>query len=197
MLEAIKQRKHAMAFKDPERRREYHRNKQREYRANPERKAEINAWRRTRAAQPENRAKVREANKKWRDEKTEHGLTKSIEWQRERRKRKPADYLLFDAKRRATKKGVPYGVSKAEHARIARVITNGVCELSGLPFASLEGTANPWSPSIDRIKPELGYVDGNVRVVVWALNMAMAGWGFDVLLRLARAIVDKAPQPDV
>ena len=51
----------------------------------------------------------------------------------------------------------------------------------------------PYSPGLEGVlagETALGYVDGNIRVVVWALNMAKSGWGDDVLLRLAHAIVD-------
>jgi hypothetical protein len=177
-------------YKDPEKRKTHHREQQREYLSDPEIRNRVNAQRRARAALPENKTKIKVANKAWREALTENGLTKSVEWQRERRKARPADYLLFDAKRRADKKKVPYSVSHTERTRIENVIKAGRCEATGLSFADLEGTANPWSPSIDRIKPELGYVDGNIRIVVWSLNMAKAGWGDDVLLTLARAIVD-------
>ena len=179
-----------MAYKDIEKRRTYYRNKAREYRADPKRNAELNTYRRARAAMPSNKEKIRKQNRKWREQQTPDGLTKSVKWQRERRKEKPADCLILDAKRRANKKKVPYAISEKEHDRIAAVIAAGKCEVTGLPFANLEGTANPWSPSLDRIRPALGYVDGNIRVVVWALNMAKSGWGDDVLLRLAHAIVD-------
>lgn len=186
-----------MAFKDPERRREYHRNKQREYRADPERNAELNARRRERAALPEIRERVAAYSKAWREQTTENGLTKSIEWQRARRRKKPVDYLLFDAKRRAVKKGVPFSIGDAERARLEGAVAAGVCEVTGLALVKLDGTRNPYSPSIDRIEPELGYVDGNVRIVAWALNMALGEWGLDVLLRLARAIVDANPKTGV
>jgi hypothetical protein len=179
-----------MAHKDIEKRRAYGRAKAREYRADPQKNAKLNAYRRNRAAKPENKEKTKEYNRKWREQQTPDGLTKSVAWQRARRKAKPADYLLFDAKRRADKKNVPYDISNAERTRIENIINTGKCEVTGLPFAGLEGTANPWSPSLDRAVPDLGYVDGNIRVVVWSLNMAKAGWGDDVLLTLARAIVD-------
>lgn len=179
-----------MAYKDIEKRRAYHKEKQRQRRANPEKNATTNSQRRKRAADPIQKEKIKLGNQKWRDQKTASGLTKSVEWQRERRKARPADYLLFDAKRRAARKKVPYEISAAEQERIAKVIRSGHCEVTGLPFASLNGKGNPWAPSLDRCKPELGYVDGNIRVVVWALNMAKGPWGDEVLLKLAHAIVD-------
>jgi hypothetical protein len=179
-----------MAYKDDEKRKAYHRKKAREYRADPDKNNKRNARRRELAAAPERREKQRKQNQKWREQKTSDGLTKSIAWQRARRKAKPIDYLLFDAKRRADKKRLPYDISDAERTRLESIITSGLCEFTHLPFSTLNGTAGPWAPSIDRVKPELGYVDNNIRIVVWAFNRAKADWPDGVLLTLARAIID-------
>lgn len=61
------------------------------------------------------------------------------------------------------------------------------CAVTGIRF-SLE-TINgrkPYAPSIDRIDNALDYVDGNVRVVCVAANLAMNVWGEGVLLRIGR-----------
>lgn len=186
-----------MPHKDAEKRKTYHRERQRAYLADPETRKRVNAQRRSRAAMPENKEKISEQNRRWREQKAADGLTKSISWQRTRRREKPVDYLLFDAKRRAEKKGVTFSVSAAERLRLEEIVAGGQCEVTRLAFVKLDGTRNPYSPSMDRIKPELGYVDGNIRVVIWALNMALGEWGMDVLLRLARAIVDANPETGV
>lgn len=179
-----------MTYKNLEKRRAYARKKANEYRANPTRNAELNAYRRSRAALPENKKKIKEQNRKWREQRTADGTTRSIAWQRARRKAKPADYLLFDAKRRADKKKVPYDISNAERARIEKIITTGFCEVTGLPFSKLDGTANPWAPSLDRRDSSRGYTTDNVQVVCAAYNYAKSEWSAGVLLTLARAIVD-------
>lgn len=43
--------------------------------------------------------------------------------------------------------------------------------------------------SSERIKPSLGYVSGNVRVVAWALNCAMGDWGLGPALRIIKAVM--------
>lgn len=40
-------------------------------------------------------------------------------------------------------------------------------QFDGPPFS-------PWLPSLDRMKPELGYVKGNVRVISWRANRLKA-----------------------
>lgn len=75
-------------------------------------------------------------------------------------------------------------------ARIAK----GFCEVTGLPFDLKPGSfrhhANPWAPSLDRKNSSKGYTPDNVQVVVAAYNYAKSEWSSNVLLTLARAIVD-------
>jgi hypothetical protein len=69
----------------------------------------------------------------------------------------------------------------------------GRCAVTGIPFDV--GPTNggktgldrkPLRPSIDRIDPRQGYVDGNVRLVCAAVNYAMGPWG-EGLFRLIAA----------
>lgn len=68
------------------------------------------------------------------------------------------------------------------------------CALTGLPF---NPTAEPRydSPSLDRIKPELGYTLGNVRVIFYCLNAALGNWGEDAFLSVAKAFVERKSFP--
>jgi hypothetical protein len=47
----------------------------------------------------------------------------------------------------------------------------------------------PFSPSVDRIEPSLGYVEGNVRMTITAFNLGKNRWSDDVLLHWARALI--------
>lgn len=75
---------------------------------------------------------------------------------------------------------------------IAKKLATGVCELSGL-FLKREFSGNfktdPYAPSLDRVKPELGYVKPNVRLVCFAVNRARSDWGDEVLLTIASGLV--------
>lgn len=109
--------------------------------------------------------------------------------QRDRR----AMLLLQAARSRARKKKVPYGVSAEGHSRLQKIIDAGHCELTGLPF-NMENRRQlfSWdSPSLDRIMPAKGYVDGNLRVVLYGINAAIGSWGEDVLKRMVSAWLAK------
>lgn len=51
---------------------------------------------------------------------------------------------------------------------------------------------HPATLSIDKIKPELGYVQGNVQWVAWAVNRAKGDLDEDTFLRMCSAVVKGA-----
>ena len=76
--------------------------------------------------------------------------------------------------------------------------TKFLCAVSGVPLSrtgAFAGAPDPWAPSIDRIENRHGYLKDNVRVVSLVANLAMNRWGYDVMLRLAKAVVRNAGQP--
>lgn len=103
--------------------------------------------------------------------------------------------LLGNAKDRATKSNLPYDLDREW---IGEKLARGVCELSGLPLehiprsAGSGGRTHPYAPSLDRIVPALGYVKPNVRLVCFGINQARSDFGDDVLLKMARALVETA-----
>lgn len=64
------------------------------------------------------------------------------------------------------------------------MIDAGHCEVTGARFEF--GTHGPRTPTLDRIKPALGYVSGNVRVVCFAINAGMGNWGEDALFEIVK-----------
>lgn len=109
-----------------------------------------------------------------------------------------AGLLIFFAAKRASDAGREFNLTKEN---VAQRIEKGYCEVTGLPFDMDPGPrkhhSNPWAPSLDRKDSSKGYTPDNVQVVVAAYNYAKSEWSEEVLLRLARAIVDKAPKTDV
>ena len=85
-------------------------------------------------------------------------------------------HLCWEAKRRATRKGVPYTLTADDVADIQRRIDLGFCEITGTPF-NMDGKRKFNSPSLDRVIPKLGYTRGNIRVICRAMNIAMSNWG--------------------
>lgn len=103
-----------------------------------------------------------------------------------RRIEKRAMCLVAAARVRARKKGIFFDVDDVEVSRLQRVIDDGRCEVSGVAF-TLKGPRSATSPSLDRIRPSLGYVPGNMRIVCHALNAGMGNWGEEILFAIVRA----------
>lgn len=82
--------------------------------------------------------------------------------------------LLKEAEKRAATKGVPF--SNDCYPKIHSQLLSGFCQATGgeMDVAGNIGKLSAWSPTLDRIVPELGYVPENVRVVSFAYN-AMKG----------------------
>ena len=72
-----------------------------------------------------------------------------------------------NAKIRAKAKGLPFTITTKD------IVIPDVCPVLGVPLTRPDGTSRgpgPYTPSLDRIVPELGYVPGNVRVISYRAN---------------------------
>lgn len=100
-------------------------------------------------------------------------------------------FLISTARDRARQKQLPFDLD--EHRRsIKDRVYAGRCELTGLSLdLKARNAAAGNSPSIDRIKPELGYVYDNIRIICHALNVALGSWGEDQTAALMQAWLDK------
>lgn len=93
--------------------------------------------------------------------------------------------LVNAAKYRAAKRGIPFSLTPEN---IQARIRKGLCELTGIPF-DLE-TPRAWNaPSIDQIVPGAGYTEGNVRVVLYAVNIMANTWGPQRIVEISSAIL--------
>lgn len=72
--------------------------------------------------------------------------------------------MLWGAKKRAKQDGVPFAID-AQHIAIPEC-----CPLLGIPLQRATGFRAAGSPSLDRIRPELGYMPGNVWVISYRAN---------------------------
>lgn len=95
---------------------------------------------------------------------TEEGREQERQWQRARRRSNPLVRMVQEAKARATKKGIPFGIT-ADHLEMPEV-----CPVLGIEISMGMGARADCSPSIDRIDSTKGYVPGNVRVISWRAN---------------------------
>ncbi len=75
-------------------------------------------------------------------------------------------HLLKDARKRATASSLDYDLT----SDWAASTWTGKCQLSGIEFRRNKDIRGSFSPSIDRIIPELGYIQSNCRFILWGLN---------------------------
>lgn len=98
-----------------------------------------------------------------------------------------AGILLANARARARNHGFALDIDKVW---VQVRLEAGICELTGIRFDLQplgNGLQNPFSPSIDRINPEIGYTIGNSRVIVTAMNLALHSFGELVFEHIAQS----------
>lgn len=98
-------------------------------------------------------------------------------------------HLMALARARAKKSGVPYALTIGL-MREMFYSNEGKCHLCGLPFerTPIPGTPHPRSMSVDRIKPELGYVPGNTRLVLACVNSLKYNGNDEGLVEVVQAL---------
>jgi len=101
-----------------------------------------------------------------------------------------ANTLMSNARARCKSKSVEIYITQQwveEH------LTRGTCELTGIPFSfepPPEGlTRRPDAPSLDRINKHKHYTEDNTRVILWAVNCALAEYGTEIMLPILKATV--------
>jgi len=74
--------------------------------------------------------------------------------------------MLTNARARALRRGLPFTITDRD------INIPELCPVFGMPLAFTGGRqgGGPWSPTLDRIIPELGYIPGNVQVVSMKFN---------------------------
>jgi len=89
--------------------------------------------------------------------------------------------LYSAAKVRSENYGIPFNLDVEYLSRLWDD-NNGCCAVTGIPFELTKlGTRrpHPYAPSIDKIKPDRGYVKGNVRLVCYQTNVAISDFGLE------------------
>ena len=97
---------------------------------------------------------------------------------RQQREKHVAGHMWRNARRRAVVRNCAFTITVDD----VQNIWTGRCAVSGLKLTVQAGKNGPLSPSLDRVKPELGYVRGNVRIVCLGYNM-LKGAGTDAQAR--------------
>lgn len=107
-----------------------------------------------------------------------------------RYRKHPVRYLLYAAKQRSEKLGIPFGLEEKD------LTIPDICPILAIPLVigGRIGNSRSNSPSIDRIRPELGYVKGNVAVMSLRANQIKGTATLEELKSLARFLEEFQPQ---
>lgn len=100
---------------------------------------------------------------------------------------RPWAYLMKSRQQEAKNKDLPFDLTHEWACRR----WNGSCEITGIVFrVNGKRGPHPFSPSLDRIDPEKGYVQSNCRFILWGCN-AIKGVGTDAdMYEIAAAITN-------
>ena len=164
---------------------------------------------RAREYRRENREHIQALHKSWRQdnaerlraraaERYEAGRDKSLEYGNDYRRalrstvEGTARLMFLGARARARKYSLPFDLTTEwVAAELALALENG-CPLLGIEIVLSTGRrgsrSSPGTPSIDRFRPELGYVRANCWIVSWAANEIKR----DLTLDFVRTVVGMA-----
>ena len=86
---------------------------------------------------------------------------------RKNRENNPELFILRAAKNRARKENIPFNLDLTD------IILPELCPILQIPLQLNSGKSGGRynSPSLDKIKPELGYIKGNIQVISHLANM--------------------------
>jgi hypothetical protein len=135
---------------------------------------------------PEQREKARERYRRWQ----ERNPGKHTPYDPQHRARHPWARVLGVRQAHAKKRGIPFALKVAD----ARAVWTGRCAVTGLPFdlrlkPGKKGP-RPFSPSLDRIRPEVGYVSGNIRFVLQCVNAFRSTMSDSLMKKVAAKILE-------
>jgi hypothetical protein len=102
-----------------------------------------------------------------------------------RRTSNRAAVLIDGAKRRANRKALSFDLDIHKY-EIQKRLDRGICEMSGITLNFICPLSYD-SPTLDRIDASKGYTYDNVRVVCYAMNVALNKWGEDILRHVVSA----------
>lgn len=110
----------------------------------------------------EQKIKCRNANKRWRDNNREHRKNYMKEYDKSRPK---SNRLFKAAKERANKFQLDFNIDESD------VFVPHSCPICHQKL-EVSSTRGGWkhSPTLDKVKPDLGYVKGNVAVICKLCN---------------------------
>ncbi len=85
----------------------------------------------------------------------------------------PVFNMFNGAKTRAKRKNLPFSITLDD------IVIPDVCPLLGVELITSAGKWSPNSPTLDRVKPALGYVPGNIQVISARANLSKNDLSFE------------------
>lgn len=98
-------------------------------------------------------------------ERKEEYKEKDRNHSKSRRRKNPVKHMLYDARKRAKAKGLPFNITEKD------IFIPEICPVLGIPLFIGESGRSPHSPSLDRINNLLGYTKDNVAVISLRANV--------------------------
>lgn len=123
-------------------------------------------------------------HREWREANPVREKEQRRRWRRINRKK----LMLEDARRRTVMFKLPFSLT-ADDFEIPEF-----CPVLGVKLEQNEGRNGPFSASLDRINPSLGYVVGNVQVISLRANIMKSDATADELRKFAAWILKEFPE---
>lgn len=106
---------------------------------------------------------------------------KAAQYQANWRARDPLARTFERARRRAAEKGIPFSLKRSDIPPVPER-----CPILGIKLEQARKKASPNSPALDRIRPERGYIPGNVQWLSHRANIMKNDAGPEELIAFAR-----------
>lgn len=105
------------------------------------------------------RKRMEAENPNWRRDQYARRREHELDYIRKRRGELPEKHMLWIARSRARKKGVPCTID------VSDIVIPETCPVLGIKLMAGSRASKDNSPSLDRLVPHLGYVPGNITVI--------------------------------
>jgi hypothetical protein len=110
--------------------------------------------------EPDKHKKMMEIRHKWGKDNPVRCRFLGVRWRSEN----PVKYIYNAVRNRAKHTGIAFDIELED------IVVPEFCPVLGIPLVWQRGKRSDNSPSLDRMKPELGYTKGNVRVISMRAN---------------------------
>lgn len=149
-----------------------------------------------------NRARVNQISRNWAKRHPDRVRAAKARWKKKNPKydtiwqnKNPKVWLFRRTRESARQQGLEFSLTLDW---FREQMKTDACSITGIPFDYNYGTKtiHPFRPSVDRIKPERGYIPDNCRIVCLIYNFAKNIWTDADVARMADALVARS-NPDM